>query len=85
MPELQFAQEVAFVAAHRHLDETTVLAQAIQEGMRILYRETVLEGYLAGQIPRDEAIKELGLAAIKDADDQREAFQKDILWGLADE
>jgi len=56
MNEPILSRELAFVAAQRGLDETTVLAQAVREGIRALYHDTIIEAYLSGRISREHAL-----------------------------
>jgi hypothetical protein len=84
MEETTLTHELAFVVAQRQQDETVVLAQAIREGIRALYRETLIEGYLMGQIPRPTALKALGPETLEEIEYQRDALQRDVAWGMAD-
>jgi hypothetical protein len=73
---------LAFVAAQRGLDETTVLAQAVREGIRALYSDTIIEAYLSGSISREHALKELGTGALEEVEYQRDALKGDVVWGF---
>jgi len=42
MNETTLSRELAFVADQRGLDATTVLVQAVCEGIRALYRDTII-------------------------------------------
>ncbi|MDI6794469.1 MAG: hypothetical protein QME81_16655 [bacterium] len=85
MNEVTLSRELSFVVAQRGIDETMVLAQAVQEGMRTLYRDAVIETYLFGGISREDALKELGPEMLNEVEYQRDALKKDIAWGLSDE
>jgi len=78
------AEQLAFVQRHRQQDELTVLAQAMQEGIRVLYRETLLEAFLLGQAPREPVLAELSPEALADVEAQRDALRSDVAWGLRD-
>jgi hypothetical protein len=80
----QLSREVDFVVKHRGLDEETVLAQAIREGVHKLYRDTIIEGYLSENISREDAVKELGLETIEEIEYQRDALAQDVAWGLSE-
>ena len=84
MLKTQLSREVDFVVKQRGLDETTVLAQAIREGVHKLYQDAITEGYLAGNISREQAIQELGFETVEDIDYQRDAFARDVAWGASD-
>jgi hypothetical protein len=81
----QLSREVDFVVKQRGLDETTVLAQAIREGIHKLYRDTIIEVYLSGSISREYALKELGIETIEEIEYQRDTLARDVAWGLSNE
>lgn len=76
------AQQLSFVVARRQQDEATVLAQAVREGIKSLYRESIIEAYLLGQITREHALKELGVEELEAIEYQRDALRRDVEWGL---
>lgn len=76
------AQQLSFVIARRQQDEATVLAQAVREGIKCLYRESVIEAYLLGQITREQALKELGAEELEAIEYQRDTLRRDVEWGL---
>ena len=82
MNETGLTQQLAFVMAQRHEDEATVLAQAVREGIHTLYREVLIEAYLLGQASREIVLKELGPDQLEEIEDQRDALQRDVAWGL---
>jgi hypothetical protein len=84
MTNVQLTREMDFVVHRRGLDETTILAQALREGVHKLYRETLSEDYVTGKISRVEAIQELGIEVVEDLEYQRGAFARDVAWGLSD-
>jgi len=83
MSETTLVQELAFLVTQRQQDEATVLAQAVQAGVRVLYREALIEAYLMGRIPRQEAAEHLGPDALEENEYQRDALQRDVLWGTS--
>jgi hypothetical protein len=82
--EATLVDELAFVVQRSRADESTVLAQAVREGIRVLYRQTLTEAYLLGQVPRDRVLKELGPESVDEIDYQRDALKRDFAWGLKD-
>ena len=76
-----FAKELAFIASIRQKDEADILADAVREGVRALYREALIEAYLLGRVSRAVALAELGPERIDEVDFQREALKKDLAWG----
>ena len=85
MNEATLVQELAFVVAQRQQDETAVLAQAVREGVRVLYREALIEAYLGGRISREDALKQLGPEMLEEIEYQRDTLKRDVAWGLRNE
>ncbi|MEW5960968.1 MAG: hypothetical protein AB1801_24850 [Chloroflexota bacterium] len=82
MNQIGLTEQLAFVVTRRQQDEATVLAQAVREGIQLLYREALIEAYLLGQIPRETVLKELGLEQLEEIEYQRDTLQGDVEWGL---
>jgi hypothetical protein len=85
MNEIRLTEQLAFVVAQRRQDEATVLAEAMREGIQVLYQEVLIEAYLLGQVPRETVLKELGLERLEEIEYQRDALQRDVEWGLKSE
>jgi len=81
MQELALSQQLAFVMSQRQEDEAQVLAQALREGIRTLYHETLIEAYLMERIPRETLLQVLGPEQLSDIEYQRDALQCDVAWG----
>ena len=82
MNETRLTEQLAFVITQRQQDEATILAEAVRAGIQVLYRETLIEAYLLGQIPRETILSELGLEQLEEIEYQRDALQRDVEWGL---
>jgi len=78
------SQELAFVVSQRQQDETEILAQAMREGIRALYREALIEAYLMGRVSRETALKALGPEKLEETEYRRDALQRDVAWGMSD-
>lgn len=76
------AKQLTFVVTQRQQDEATILAEAIREGIQVLYRETLVEAYLLGQLARETVLKELGREQLEEIEYQRDVLQRDVAWGL---
>lgn len=70
------------IAKLRHEPPVEVLAEAIERGLARLYQESVLTRLLKKQISRRKAIRLVGLEAVTAAQQQWQATQKDLAWGL---
>lgn len=77
------SQELAFVVAQRQQDEIDILAQAMRKGIRVLYRDTLIEAYLMGHIPREMALEALGPEELEEIEYQQDALQRDVAWGMS--
>jgi hypothetical protein len=84
MSEATLTQELAFVMAHQQEDEEAVLARAMREGIRLLYRETLIEAYLLGHVSRQDALVQLGPDVLEEVEYQRDALKRDVVWGMSD-
>ena len=62
--------------------ESELVAMAFKTGLRQLWREQVLGRYLRGEIPRDEAVQQVGIDWVDLAERQRTAMLEDIEWAL---
>ncbi len=67
------------------LEESEILAQAVREGIRVLFQDAIVENYLNGNITRKAVIEKLGYEKVQRIDFQRDVIKKDIAWGLSDE
>ena len=81
----QVAQQLAFIAEHRHEDEATVLAEAMRQGIQTLYHQALIEAYLDNQVPRETLLRELGTERVAEIEYQRDALRRDIAWGMQHE
>ncbi len=62
--------------------EAEIVAQAVEDGLAVLYRKQVAEAYLSGNLVREKAIHELGRDAVEELDYARKSIDADIEWGL---
>lgn len=83
--QVTVTEELAFVAALREKDEADVLAEAVREGIRVLYQDALIEAYLLDRIPRQRMLDELGPERVDEIECRRDALKKDLAWGLLDE
>lgn len=65
-------EKLNFVAHRRRQSEEALLAQAVRAGIDVLYRESLTEAYLVGEISREEALRALGPGELGEVDDQRD-------------
>lgn len=82
MRDRTLAEHLDFLVAERGEDEATILAEALRAGVEALYRETLIEGFLLGRIPRERLVHEIGPEGIAEIELQRDAIRRDVEWGL---
>ena len=82
MTKLTFAQTLDVLVRETGEDETSVLAKAVRAGVDVLYRQHVIDRFVAGTLSRSEAVAVLGPELVEDLEYQREALARDIAWGL---
>ena len=80
---MTLTEKIAFIANQQGKREASLLAQALDRGVDVLYRESLIDAYLAGTLSREDLVGELGSDAAVAIDAQRDAIRKDIAWGLA--
>lgn len=76
------SERVREIARHRGLDESEIIQRAVERGLGDLWRDVVIDRYLAGDLTREEAVDELGPDVIRDVDRAAAAVQEDVEWGL---
>ena len=64
--------------------EAEVITQAIESGLRQLWRERVLACFLRGELSREEAIEAVGIDWVDLAERQHAAMLEDLDWALND-
>lgn len=84
MIEHAMTHQLEFVATERKQDEASILAQAVRRGLELLYKEALIEAFLMGRVSRENILDVLGVEELADIEFQRDAFQKDVTWGLSD-
>ncbi|HEX4953879.1 MAG TPA: hypothetical protein VF017_10850 [Thermoanaerobaculia bacterium] len=80
---MTIAEKLTYLSGVRGQDQATLAAQALDAGVQALYREALIEGYLAGELSRQDVVHELGEAVVARVDVQRQAIDRDFEWGLA--
>ena len=81
MPQTLTAQLDELVKL-RHEPPAEVLAEALERGIATLYQESVVTLFLKKRLSRQKAIQLVGLQAVNTAEQQWQAVQKDLAWGL---
>lgn len=65
-----------------HQAEDELMAKAFRLGLRQLWQEYILNRYVRGEIPRAQAIDEVGIDCVELAEKQQQAVQEDLQWAL---
>lgn len=76
------AEKLAYVASRQEEDQSKLLARAFDTGVDTLYREALVEAYLAGQCSRQDLVREIGAEAVAEVEARKEAILGDFEWGL---
>lgn len=84
MKKEAFTHELNFLVSQWGLDESTIIAKAVRKGMKVMYRNALIEAYLSGKISNDQAMKEFGPEALEKINYQRDILKRDVEWGLMD-
>ncbi|HLB48265.1 MAG TPA: hypothetical protein VJL59_14770 [Anaerolineales bacterium] len=70
------------IARETHKTESEVMTLAIETGVRQLWRDHILGRYLRSEMPRDEAVKAVGIDWVELAERQHKAVMEDMAWAL---
>ena len=82
MARLNTTNELDFLIHETGKDSSSLLAQAVEEGIHILFKRQVAEAYINKRIDRSQALLMLGAEELDQIDYAWEAVEKDINWGL---
>jgi hypothetical protein len=85
MVNIALSEQLTYLITQRSVNEATILAQAVSKGIQLLYTEAITEAYLLGTLSREQAVKILGIAVVKEIESQRDALKRDVEWGLSNE
>jgi hypothetical protein len=83
VPPVSISHELTFLKQQTGQTETTILAQALQLGLNLLYRQTIEQLWIDGLIKRAEALAVLGEVRLLEVEYAKKALLDDIQWGLA--
>ncbi len=81
--ELKFKNEIEDIAQARNEPESKVIEEAMKIGVTALWKETILDKFLAGKISKKKAISMVGKHLVLMAEKQKKAVLEDIKWGQA--
>ena len=76
------ADELAFLTQKMAQTEAAILAQALQVGIHQLYRQTVEQLFIDGEMSRQEAIDSIGEERIAELEYAQQALAQDVAQGL---
>lgn len=62
--------------------EAEIMAQAVETGLRQLWREQLLGKYLRGEMTREQVLQFVDIDWVELADQQRAAMLEDVAWGF---
>ena len=82
MAQLDTTKELDFLIHETGKDSAHLLAQAVQEGIHILFKRQVTEAYINNHLDRDQALIMLGAEELAAIDYAWQSVEKDITWGL---
>ena len=82
MAQLDTSKELDFLIHESGQDSAQLLAQAMREGIHILFKRHVTEAYIGNRIDRDLALQMLGVEELEAIDYAWQAVVNDIAWGM---
>lgn len=78
------AEVLKTLADESNQSEAQIVSQALESGLKQLWRDRVLAQYLKKLITRQEAIEQVGLDFVELAERQSQAVMEDIQWAMND-
>lgn len=82
MAQIDTTHELDFLLHESGKDSASLLAQAMQEGIHVLFKRQVIEAYISKQIPREQALAMLGSDVLSEIEYAWLAVENDIAWGI---
>ncbi len=76
------ADELAFLTQNMQQDEATILAQALQVGIHLIYLQTVEQLFINGEMARQEAVDSIGEERVAELEYAQQALVQDVAQGL---
>jgi hypothetical protein len=76
------ADELTFLTQHMNQNEAAILAQALQVGIHLLFRQTVEQLFIDGEMTRQEAVSSIGEDRIVELEYAQQALAQDVTQGL---
>ena len=75
-------RELAFLVEHTGQDELTLLSEALDLGLGVLYRQAVEQSFIDETLARGEAVVVFGAQRVADIEYAKQALVQDIGCGL---
>jgi len=82
MAQLDTTKELDYLLHETGKDSAAVLAQAVQEGIHILFKRQVTEAYVNKRIDRSQVLQMISVDELDQIDYAWQSVEKDIAWGL---
>ncbi len=82
MKAVHVEKELEYLLKEANKETASLLAEAMEEGIHLLYKRYVSEAYMADKIDRNKAIQLLGVSAIEELEEAWRAVESDIRWGM---
>lgn len=81
----EITEDLKEIKKYKNIDDTTLIAEALQLGIKELLRKTIIDQYIEGKISQKKAEELVGFDIINKVDEQKEAIIEDVKWGLKKE
>ena len=80
---LPVTEELIFLKQQTGQDEATILIKALHLGLSALYRQTVEQLFIDGELPREKALGMLGEDRLTEIEYAKHAIEQDVKQGFA--
>jgi len=76
-----FTDRVEKLAHEREVSESRILEEAMEQGVKEMWEQSILSKYLRDEINRNDAIDVVGIEKVRRAEKDAKAVEEDVEWG----
>lgn len=80
MQQISLHDKLAYLVKNSGRNEAEIMAEAIDQGVTVLYQKYITSDYLAGKLNREQAVSVLGAAKVDELDRNRQYVERNIVW-----
>lgn len=82
---IQIEKELEYLVKKTGKESSLILAEAVEEGVHILYKRNIIDAFMLDKIDRKNAVSLLGGSFVDELEGAWHAVESDIQWGMKNE